>query len=247
MNSVRLHDISKRFVAPAQRRAPLYRQLTRFFAENLGGGQTLALDRICIEIPRGKVVGVVGQNGAGKTTLLRVIAGIYTPSNGLREVTGRLACHFGGEASLAPALKVADNIFLCGAMLGMTHTETSLSIDTILELADLAGERQSRLEHLSFGKQQRLFFGVLLRAMSLRKADVYLFDEWLSGADRRYQTKAEELFRTVRTPEQTLIISSHNVERLRRMCDLAIYLQDGRLRLYGPVDEVLDVYMQDCD
>lgn len=244
--AVRLSAVSKHFRGARQRRAPLYRQLTNFVRASVSGDAVRALDEVSLEIPSGAVVGIVGANGAGKSTLLRVLCGVYAPSAGTCEVTGRVACHFGGEAGLAPSLPVTDNILLFAAMLGMTHAETVASIDTILDLAELPREHQSRLEHLSFGKQQRLFFGVMLRAMQLHKAEVYLFDEWLAGADRRYQEKAEQLLLTQRLPGQTLILSSHNVERLQRLCDLAIYLQAGRVYQVGPAASVLSQYLRDC-
>lgn len=240
--AIRFETVNKCFLAAGQKRAPFYRQLTGYVAATRAAPR-LALDAIDLDIPRGTALAVVGRNGAGKTTLLRTIAGIYTPTSGRRWVEGRIACHFGGESGLAPTLSVVDNLFLFGAMLGMGHAETKHGIDAILDLADLHEERGARLEHLSFGKQQRLFFGVMLRAMQLRKADIYLFDEWLAGADRRYQERAEELLRQVRAPEHTLLIASHDVDRLRRLCDTAVYLHDGRILARGDARSVLDAYV----
>jgi len=239
--AIRFEGVTKRFLAPGERRAPFYRQLTGYVAA-VRGTQRLALDTIDLEVLRGTSLGVVGRNGAGKTTLLRMIAGIYTPTTGRRAVHGRIACHFGGEAGLAPTLSVVDNLYLFGAMLGMGRSETKQSIDVILDLAELRDERGARLEHLSFGKQQRLFFGVMLRAMQLRKADIFLFDEWLAGADRRYQERAEELLRQARAPEHVVLIASHDVDRLRRLCDAAIYLRDGRVAARGDAAAVLETY-----
>jgi len=244
--AISLHDISKRFIAPTRRRAPLYRQLTRYVRTTLDSNQRLALDRISVDLPQGQIVGIVGANGAGKSTLLRVMCGIHTPSSGSRHIHGRIACHFGGEAGLAPTLKVTDNLLLFGAMLGMSHAETSTGIDSILDLADLPGEHSTRLEHLSFGKQQRLFFGVMLRAMQLGKAEIFLFDEWLAGADRRYQDQAEHLLKSLRVREQTVIVSSHDVDRLHRLCDLVIYLHQGQVRQFGAAAPVLEQYRRDC-
>jgi ABC-type polysaccharide/polyol phosphate transport system ATPase subunit len=158
-------------------------------------------------------------------------------------VNGRVACFFGGGAGAAPTLSVLDNVWLFSAIVGLSRGETLASVEQILETAELENERHSRLEHVSFGMQQRLYFAVMIQAIRLATADVYVIDEWLAGADRRYSEKSEQLMRSVPGANRLVVFASHNTEGVRRMSDCVVYLGHGRVRLFGKTDDVLDAYL----
>lgn len=247
MSAVRLSNVSKHFMPGRLMRRPLYRELLHHLDRGKTPPSVTALDSLTLELPRGATIGLVGPNGAGKSTLLRVIAGIYQPSQGEREVNGRVACFFGGGAGAAPTLTVLDNLFLFSATVGLSWAETIESSEQILETAELKKERYSRLEHLSLGMQQRLYFAVMIQTIALGKADIYVFDEWLAGVDRRYAERGEKLMRSVSRDDHTIIYASHDTEGVRRMSDLAIYLSHGRVRIFGEPDEVLKIYVAESN
>jgi ABC-type polysaccharide/polyol phosphate transport system ATPase subunit len=242
--AVVLRDVSKYFVAAGRHRRPLYRELLGLARVN--APPVAALDRISLELPRGVSVALVGPNGAGKSTLMRTIAGIYRPSAGSVTVEGRVACYFEAGAGIAPTLPVLDNVFLYAAILGLGFGETRRSVDAILSFAELGDQSQTRVEQLSFGTQQRLFFAVLLQLMRLGKADVFLFDEWLGGVDMRFRDKAETALATARGEGASILYASHDLERLERMCELGIYLDGGRVRASGPTADVVRAYRKDA-
>jgi len=245
MPAVAARGLTKHFVLETRRRRPLYRDLV-----NAVRGQSpqhvVALGGIDLDVPTGQRVGIVGPNGAGKTTLLRVLAGIYRPTSGACRVQGRVACFLEAGVGIASTLSVLNNIHLYGAVVGLTRRETRASIARILEFAELEDFRFVPVEHLSLGMQQRLFFAIMVETMRRRKADVFLFDECLSGTDARFSEKSERLLEELRHPEQTILYASHNLPHLRAVCGTAIFLKDGRIRHYGTTAEVIQTYLGDC-
>ena len=240
--AVQLEGVTKRFVVSGRNRKPLYRELLGWSSSSDSRPSMLALDRVDLAIPKGARVALVGSNGAGKTTLLRTIAGIYHPDEGTRRVAGRVACFFEAGAGVAPVLSVVDNVFVYGAVLGLTHRECEAALDEIIHFAELDDHRESRVEHLSFGMQQRLFFSVILTTMRLDKAEVYLFDEWLGGADFRFKQKGEDALVAAPSGDAVVFFASHELERLESICDLGIYLQNGCIRDFGPAKDVIASY-----
>jgi len=246
MIAASLQDITKRFALTERHRRPLYREMLHLFGRGRLGKVVTALDNVTLEIPEGAQVGLIEPNGAGKSTLLRIIAGIYRPSSGTRRVAGPVACFLSAEAALAPTISVLDNIFLYAATLGLNRGETRDGVEWILEFAGLGDMRFSRVEHLSSGMQHRLFFSAMMYTMQLNKAEIFLFDEWLSGADYRFKEKGEHMLSSLTKSKRTIIYASHDTNRLERMCDRIMYLRAGELRAYGSTPDVLQTYLDEC-
>jgi ABC-type polysaccharide/polyol phosphate transport system ATPase subunit len=201
-----------------------------------------ALDSIDLELPEGRTVALIGPNGAGKTTLLRIVAGTFEPTEGTCLVASRVACFLLPSVGGSPALSVRDNALLFSAIAGLTRAEGRTSLPSVLERAELLSDAETVLEKLSLGMQQRLFFSVLLEAMIRHKAGIFLFDECLSGADAHFTARAEGLLEANRRPDQTVVYASHDLDHLERVCDDALYVNEGRLVAYGPVSTVLSRY-----
>ena len=244
--SISLRNVTKSFGRNRRGRRPLYRELVSAVRSESTGRTVTALDALDLELPGPGAVALVGPNGAGKSTLLRVIAGIYRRVQGEVRVDGRVVCFFGAQAGAAPSLSVLDNVHLQGAINGLTAKETRHNLDAILELAELEDQVDTRMEHLSFGTRQRLLFAVIIQTMKLGKADIYLFDEWLAGGDSRFAEKAEREAVAARGRGDLVLYASHDLARLRRTCDGAIFLRDGTIRETGPPDAVIDRYLEEC-
>ena len=243
MTAAALDNITKRFVLSQRNRRPLYREMLHLLGRGRQPKMVTALDGVTLDIPEGVSVGLIGPNGAGKSTLLRIIAGIYRSSAGTRRVNGRVACFLSPGSSIAPTIPVIDNIYLYAATLGLGRAATRDGIEQILEFAELGDMRFSRVEHLSSGMQQRLFFSVMMHTMRLGKADIFLFDEWLSGADHRFKEKGEQMLNSLPKSKRTIIYASHDIKRLEQTCDRLIYLRGGKLRAYGSTPDVLETYL----
>jgi ABC-type polysaccharide/polyol phosphate transport system ATPase subunit len=239
--AIRLDAVSKVFRRSGRSRGPLYRELLNI--RTLRTGAKSVLHGVCLEVPDGSRVAVLGRNGAGKSTLLRLIAGIYAPSAGAVSVDGRVCCFLQPGAGAAPSLPVRDNVFLYASLAGLGYRETRHSLPRILEFSSLADQEFTWVEHLSFGMQQRLFMSIQLEVMRLKQAEVFLFDEFLMGVDKSFRLRVEDALTHFPSAQQIVLHASHDHDLMRRTCTSAIYVDEGGVRRFGPIGEVLDMYL----
>ena len=240
--AIRLQGVSKIFMRSGRSRRPLYRELLNIRARLAHDGGKQVLRDVDLEVPDGSRVGVIGRNGAGKSTLLRLIAGIYEPTAGTVTVDGRVCCFLEPGAGAAPALPVRDNVFLYASLAGLGYRETLRSLPRILDFCSLSDQEYSWVEHLSFGMQQRLFMSIQLEVMRLRRAEVFLFDEFLMGVDKAFRLRVEDALTHYPSERQIVLHASHDHELMLRTCPKAIFVDDSGVRRFGPTADVLEVY-----
>jgi ABC-type polysaccharide/polyol phosphate transport system ATPase subunit len=243
--AIRLDGVGKTFTRSGRSRRPLYRELLNIRANRAPGGGKRVLHDVHLAIPNGSRVGVIGRNGAGKSTLLRVIAGIYEPTVGLVSIDGRLCCFLEPGAGAAPALPVRDNVFLYASLAGLGYRETLQSLPRILDFCSLSDQEFTWVEHLSFGMQQRLFMSIQLEVMRLKRAEVFLFDEFLMGVDQSFRLRVEDALTHYPSAHQIVLHASHDHELMLRTCPLAILVDGGGIRRFGPTMDVLESYRND--
>jgi lipopolysaccharide transport system ATP-binding protein len=243
--AIRLDGVGKTFTRSGRSRRPLYRELLNIRANHSPGGGKRVLHDVHLAIPDGSRVGVIGRNGAGKSTLLRVIAGIYEPTVGSVSIDGRLCCFLEPGAGAAPALPVRDNVFLYASLAGLGYRETLQSLPRILDFCSLSDQEFTWVEHLSFGMQQRLFMSIQLEVMRLKRAEVFLFDEFLMGVDQSFRLRVEDALTHYPSAHQIVLHASHDHELMLRTCPSAILVDDGGIRRFGPTMDVLENYRND--
>ncbi|MFC1796750.1 ABC transporter ATP-binding protein [Pseudomonadota bacterium] len=240
--TIKLQTVSKSFMVSGRSRRPLYRELINLGSKQRSESNKQVLNNINLEIPSGSRVAVIGRNGAGKSTLLRLIAGIYKPNSGKVQVDGRLCCFLEPGAGAASALPVRDNVFLYASLAGLGYRETKESLPRILEFCALSDQEFTWVEHLSFGMQQRLFMSILLETMRIRRAEVFLFDEFLMGVDQSFRGRVESALTSFPSDRQIVLHASHDHALMMRTCPKAILIDGGTIRHYGTTEEVLDLY-----
>lgn len=240
--TIQLQAVNKSFMVSGRSRRPLYRELINLGSKERKKKNKEVLKDIHLEIPNGCRVAVIGSNGAGKSTLLRLIAGIYKPNSGNVRVDGRLCCFLEPGAGAASALPVRDNVFLYASLAGLGYRETKESLPRILEFCSLTSQEFTWVEHLSFGMQQRLFMSILLETMRIRRADVFLFDEFLMGVDKSFRGRVESALTSFPSSQQIVLHASHDHELMLRTCPQAILIDGGTIRHYGTTEEVLRHY-----
>lgn len=240
--TIKLQAVSKHFMVSGRSRRPLYRELINLGSRSKVDNRREVMKDIHLEIPDGSRVAVIGRNGAGKSTLLRLIAGIYKPNSGKVKVAGRLCCFLEPGAGAASALPVRDNVFLYASLAGLGYRETRECLPRILEFCSLTSQEFTWVEHLSFGMQQRLFMSILLEAMRIKRAEVFLFDEFLMGVDQSFRGRVESALTRFPSDRQIVLHASHDHDLMLRTCPQAIWIDDGRIRHFASTEEVLELY-----
>ena len=198
-----------------------------------------ALKGVSLNIARGEVVGVIGKNGSGKSTLLRIIAGIYAPDLGTADTQGQVASLELGSG-FREELTGSENIHLSGAIMGLSPKEVDERFDQIVSFADIGEFIEQPLRTYSSGMKVRLGFAVA----SVIEPDILLIDEVLAVGDREFREKSMKRIEEMVAGETTVIIVSHNMAELERLCSRLVLLDQGRIVSDGPVDEVIAQYTE---
>ncbi len=191
-----------------------------------------------LALRRGEKLALVGRNGAGKSTLLRVIAGIYEADVGSVRVSSPPHALFDATIGMSSALPVEDNIYLFAAMHGMERALVDACREAILAFSGLRHLRSVPLHDLSVGQRQRFALSIFLHIDS----DFMIFDEALSNLDQGFLVECSAYFERLKSSARSAVIASHDLGFLRRVCTRALWLEDGQLRVTGPVEEVVDAY-----
>ncbi len=198
-----------------------------------------ALKNISFDVHRGEVVGLVGTNGSGKSTMLKIIAGVLEPSEGEVKVHGNIAPLIELGAGFDPELTARENIYLNGALLGYTKEFIDASFDEIIEFAELKDFVDMPLKNFSSGMVARIAFAIA----TITEPDILIVDETLSVGDVFFQQKCERRIQHfIESGDVTVLFVSHSMEQVERICQRAVWIEKGDLRMDGPVDEVCKAY-----
>lgn len=195
----------------------------------------LALDDVSLSVKKGETVALLGFNGSGKSTLLKHISGVMVPDSGTILTRGRVAGLIEVGAGFHHDLSGRDNVFLNGAILGMTEKEIEDRFDSIVEFAEIGQFIDTEVKFYSSGMYLRLAFSVAVHT----KPDVFLVDEILAVGDEPFQRKCINKIKELAAAGQTLVVVSHDLELVSTICDRGVLLQNGAIVLDGPVRDVV--------
>jgi len=202
--------------------------------------QFWALKDVTLDISAGEVVGVIGRNGAGKSTLLKILSRITEPTVGRARIRGRLASLLEVGTGFHGELSGRENIFLNGAILGMTREEIRRKFDDIVEFAEIERFLDTAVKRYSSGMYVRLAFAVAAHL----EPEILIVDEVLAVGDHAFQQKCMRKMHDVGQAGRTVILVSHNMAAIRSLCDRAICLTGGTLSDVGTPREVIERYIQ---
>lgn len=200
-----------------------------------------ALHNVSFEINRGERVALIGHNGAGKSSLLRVLAGIYPPTRGKVFVQGKISTLFTNSIGVNPSATGYENITLMGVLLGLSKKEIEAIRPAVAEFSELGEFLDMPVRTYSAGMRTRLGFAI---ATSI-KPECLLIDEVMGAGDARFQKKAQQRMNDVMSTAYTLVLASHSIGTIKEFCDRAIWLQHGKLRQFGPIDEVVEMFEEE--
>jgi homopolymeric O-antigen transport system ATP-binding protein len=197
-----------------------------------------ALQDVNLELKHGEVLGLIGRNGAGKTTLLKILSRITTPTRGWAEIYGRVGSLLEIGTGFHPELSGRDNIYLSGAILGMSKREIAGKFDQIVAFAEIEKFLDMQVKHYSSGMYVRLAFAVAAHL----ETEILLVDEVLAVGDLKFQRKCLGKMGDAAKAGRTVVLVSHQMNQIRRLCNRAVWMDGGRVRRDGNTSEVLAAY-----
>jgi lipopolysaccharide transport system ATP-binding protein len=200
-----------------------------------------ALQDVSLEVRQGEVLGLIGRNGSGKTTLLKILSRITRPTAGWAEIHGHVGSLLEVGTGFHPDLTGRENTFLSGAILGMRKNEIDRKFDEIVAFAELEKFIDTPVKHYSSGMYVRLAFAVAAHL----EPEILLVDEVLAVGDARFQKKCLGKMGDVARAGRTVVLVTHQLNQIRRLCNRVIWLDGGTLRQTGPTAEVVSAYETD--
>jgi ABC-type polysaccharide/polyol phosphate transport system ATPase subunit len=202
-----------------------------------------AMRDVSFAVPQGAGLGVIGRNGAGKTTLLKLISRVTWPTTGRVRVAGHVVSLIELGAGFHPELTGRENVYLGAGLFGLTRKTIDRQFDRIVEFADVARLIDTPMKRYSSGLYARLGFAVAIHS----NPDIVLVDEVLSVGDAAFRRRALEALRTLIAEGKTVLFISHDMWNVRRLCDQILWMDEGRVRAYGPAGEIAERYMNEVN
>lgn len=255
---IKVEDLSKQYRLGQVSTGALSHDLNRAFHKIIGKGDPYkkigeendrtkkgnseyvwALKDVNFDVNGGEVIGIIGRNGAGKSTLLKILSKTTTPTTGSIKIKGRIASLLEVGTGFHPELSGRDNIFLNGAILGMTKSEIKSKFDEIVDFAGVERYIDTPVKRYSSGMYVRLAFGVAAHL----EPEILIVDEVLAVGDAEFQKKALGKMKDVSSNSgRTVLFVSHNMAAIRTLTDRCLYMKNGRIAADGKTDEIIDRY-----
>ena len=236
--AVKVDDVKMCYNMPQERVDNIKEYIVKLLKRTLHYREFVALDGISITIEKGETVGIVGLNGSGKSTLLKLISGILKPDRGSVSVSGVISPLIELGAGFDFELTTRENIFLNGSVLGFTRKFMKEKYDEILDFAELRPYEDVAIKNFSSGMVARLGFAIA----TLVKPDILIVDEILAVGDALFQQKCERRIAEMMAGGTTVIIVSHAIEQIERLCNRVLWIDKGKQIMLGDTKTVCGEY-----
>jgi ABC-type polysaccharide/polyol phosphate transport system ATPase subunit len=242
MPAVVFDHVSKRFTLQRERDRS-FQELAVNMLRRLRGAREKedfwALRDVCLTVEPGETLGIIGENGSGKSTTLKLISRILEPTEGWIEVNGRVSALLELGAGFHPDLTGRENIYLNASILGFRRREIHEKIEEIIGFAELERFIDTPVKHYSSGMYMRLGFAIAINV----DPDILLTDEVLAVGDEAFQRKCLDRIGEMQERGKTILFVSHNMDAIRNLCTQVMWLNQGRVRQIGDVEQVVDAYL----
>ena len=200
------------------------------------------LNNINLDIKKGETVALIGTNGSGKSTLLKLMTKIIYPTKGKVVTYGKLTSLLELGAGFHPDFTGRENIYFNASIFGLTRKQIESRIDEIIEFSELGELIDTPVRTYSSGMYMRLAFSVAINV----DAEILLIDEILAVGDQHFQDKCFNKLRELKDSDKTIVIVSHSLKSVKELCNRAIWIYEGKVRMDGKTDKVIDEYLKVC-
>lgn len=235
---IRVKDVSMHFNLMEEKVDSIKEYVVKLLKGELLYNDFVALKNINLEIYKGDILGIIGLNGAGKSTLLKILAGVLTPTSGKVTVHGSIAPLIEVGAGFDPELTAKENIFLNGAILGYSRNFLESKFQEIIDFAELQEFINVPVKNFSSGMYARLGFAIA----TVVKPDILIVDEVLSVGDYKFQEKCEERIKNMIEDGVTIILVSHEIRMIKKLCNRVVWLDHGEINKIGNAKYICKEY-----
>jgi ABC-2 type transport system ATP-binding protein len=234
--AIRVENLSKTFKIPHEKIRSLRGAFVNAFKKK-SYEEFQALDDVTFSVKKGEFFGIIGRNGSGKSTLLKLLAGIYRPDKGQIHINGLISPFLELGIGFNPELSGRDNVYLNATVLGMRKKQIDAKFDDIVAFAELERFIDQNLNRYSSGMQVRLAFSVAIHA----NREILLMDEVLAVGDMSFQKKCFKFFEEMKG-KKTILFVSHDMNNMKKFCDRAIVINNGKIMMTGDIDAAVRKY-----
>lgn len=241
-NAVELRNIEMHFNMSKEKLESFKEYFIKLAKRQLMFEDFKALDGVSFDIKKGDVFGIVGLNGSGKSTTLKIISGILKPTKGTVETSGVIAPLIELGAGFDMELTARENIYLNGSVLGYSRKFMNEKFNDIVEFSEMEQFLDTPMKNYSSGMVARIGFAIA----TVTTPDILIVDEILAVGDFLFQKKCEERINAMMNDNTTVIIVSHSIEQIERLCKHCVWLDKGKVRMIGETQEVCNAYKNEA-
>ncbi len=239
-NAIVVKDVSKKFKLVYDKPFTLKERLV--FWNKTRVGYHDVLKNINLTIKKGETVALIGVNGSGKSTLLKLMTKIIYPNKGCIMINGKLTSLLELGAGFHPDFTGRENIYFNASIFGLTKEQIDERLQKIIDFSELGEFVEAPVRTYSSGMYMRLAFSVAINV----DADILLIDEILAVGDQHFQDKCYEMLQELKKSKKTIVIVSHSLGQVKKLCDRAVWIYDGVIREDGETSKVVEDYMKVC-
>lgn len=237
-NAIEINNVTMKFNMCREKIDNLKEYLIKFLKKQLSFEEFTALENVSVDVKEGEVFGIVGLNGSGKSTLLKLVSGILKPTTGTVKTVGTISPLIELGAGFDMELTARENIFMNGSVLGYSRDFMKEKFDEIIDFAELQDFVEAPLKNFSSGMVARLAFSIA----TLVKPEILIVDEILAVGDFLFQEKCEQRIQEMMSGGTTVLIVSHSIGQIERLCDRVMWLEKGHVKMIGKTAEVCEEY-----
>lgn len=238
-NIIEVKNVTMKFRMSVEPLNSLKEIVTKTLTRKIQYRDFLAVNDVSFDVEKGETLGLIGNNGAGKSTTLKLISGILKPTSGSIKVKGNVVPMLELGAGFDLELTGRENIYLNGAILGYSKEYLESKYDEIVEFSELSEFIDQPIRNYSSGMMARLAFSIA----SVVQPEILIVDEILSVGDAAFQEKSGNKMKELMSGGATVLFVSHEIEKIKEMCDRVVWLDHGKVVMVGETEEVCDAYI----